>query len=167
MASAQQLAWLKTMVAPAQMTQRKYGVPSSVTLAQCILESAWGTSQLARRCKNYFGIKALPGEAYVQFTTREVVTGRSVAELARFAKYPSAIESFEAHGKLLSSSRRYELAMEFAHSAAAFCAGLQVGGYSTEPEYAHELMALIDQHGLEQYDIKPEPDDTAAVREAA
>lgn len=166
MASQLQMAWLKSMVAPAQMAQRKYGVPASVTLAQCILESAWGKSQLARRCKNYFGIKAVQGDAYEQFTTREVVSGRSVAELARFAKYPSAIESFEAHGHLLATAARYSLAMEFAHSAAAFCAGLQVGGYSTEPNYAHELMALIDQYKLEQYDVQPEPHEPATALDA-
>ena len=38
--------------------QRKYGVPASVTLAQGILESANGRSQLSRECKNHFGIKA-------------------------------------------------------------------------------------------------------------
>ena len=41
--------------------QRKYGVPASVTLAQGILESANGRSQLSRECNNHFGIKAGPG----------------------------------------------------------------------------------------------------------
>ncbi len=165
MASKLQLAWLKTMVAPAQMTQRKHGVPASVTLAQCILESAWGTSQLARRCNNYFGIKAVAGQPYEQFTTREVVTGRSVSELARFAKYPSVIESFEAHARLLSA--HYPTAMKYVDDMASFCAGLKLDGYSTEPTYAFELTNLIYQFALEQYDTPPQPDEPAAAKEAA
>ena len=37
---------------------RRYGIPASVTLAQGILESASGQSQLARNENNHFGIKA-------------------------------------------------------------------------------------------------------------
>lgn len=40
--------------------QVKYGIPSSVTLAQMALESTWGTSRLAREDNNYFGIKKGP-----------------------------------------------------------------------------------------------------------
>lgn len=44
--------------AMAQM--RRYGIPASVTLAQGILESANGQSQLAQNENNHFGIKATP-----------------------------------------------------------------------------------------------------------
>lgn len=167
MASQLQLAWLQSMVAPAQIAQRKWDVPASVTLAQAILESAWGQSQLARRCNNYFGIKALPGEAYEEFTTREVVTGRSVSELARFAKYPSAIESFDAHGRLLATLPRYSAAMAHKDDPAAFTIHLADCGYSTEPLYGTRLYELILQLDLEQYDTPPQPDEPAAAQEAA
>jgi flagellum-specific peptidoglycan hydrolase FlgJ len=167
MASQLQLAWLQSMVAPAQIAQRKWGVPASVTLAQAILESAWGQSQLARRCNNFFGIKALPGEAYEEFTTREVVTGRSVNELARFAKYPSAIESFDAHGRLLATLPRYVPAMKLRHAPYAFGWALGGSGYSTEPNYGSRLGDLIEQFDLEQYDTPPQPDEPAAAKEAA
>ena len=39
---------------------RRYGIPASVTLAQGILESSNGQSQLARNENNHFGIKATP-----------------------------------------------------------------------------------------------------------
>jgi len=159
------MAWLRSMVASAQVTERKYGVLASVTLAQCILESGWGKSQLARRCNNYFGIKALPGEPYEQFTTREVVAGRSVNELARFAKYPSAIESFEAHARLLST--HYPAAMRYGSDPRAFCLALEQEGYATEPEYSALLYRLIEQLDLVQYDAVPEPDGPASAKEAA
>ena len=166
MATATQLAWLKTMVAPAQLSQAKWGVPASVTLAQCILESAWGTSQLARRANNYFGVKASPGDGYCEFTTREVVQGRSVQELARFAKYPSAIESFDAHARLLASTERYRPCMQFAGNCAQFAISLKLCGYSTEPAYPQRLGELGLQLNLTQYD-NPSPDGPATIQEEA
>ena len=168
MATELQLAWLKTVVTPAQMSAREYGVPASVTLAQCILESAWGSSQLARRYNNYFGIKALPGQPYIEFATDEVVASRTVRELARFTKYPSAIECFEAHARLLATAERYAPAMRHTSDVAGFCAALRMCGYSTEPTYAFRLISLIDEFDLEQYDLPLPPDAPAqAVEEAA
>lgn len=152
------------MVVPAQLAQRKWKTLASVTLAQCILESAWGQSQLARRANNYFGVKALPNAAYMEFSTREVVTGRSVMELAKFAKYPSAIESFDAHAKLLATLSRYQPCMRAAAlgNAHSVCVQLQLDGYSTNPDYAAQLTALIQQHNLTQYDLTPLPEAPAA-----
>src|SRR5581483_6439283 len=48
-----------SLIDGAQQSQRITGVPTSVTIAQAILETYWGTSQLARQANNYFGIKAL------------------------------------------------------------------------------------------------------------
>lgn len=167
MATKLQLAWLKTMVAPAQMSQAKWGVPASVTLAQCILESGWGQSQLAQRYSNFFGIKAGTDSAYVEFPTSEVVAGRTVRELARFAKYSSAIESFDAHARLLSTADRYASAMRHVDDPPAFCAALRICGYSTEPDYAFRLISLMNEYDLEQYDIPRPPDEPAAQQEAA
>jgi len=165
MATATQLAWLKTMVVPAQLTQAKWGVPASVTLAQCILESGWGQSQLALLCHNFFGVKAVSGQAYEQFPTREVVKGRSVMELASFAQYACPLDSFDAHAALLAKSSRYAPAMRHTGDPSAFASALRVCGYSTEPGYALSLVELIQEFGLEQYDTLP-PDDPA-VQEAA
>lgn len=166
MASATQLAWLKTMVAPAQLSQRQYRIPASVTLAQAILESSWGTSQLARRCNNYFGIKALPGQEYGEFPTHEVVQGRTVAEMAAFARYPSAIESFAAHARLLAEDPRYAPAMRHVDDPLAFAVAIRVCGYSTNGTYSLLLSQLIDDYKLEQYDL-PDPPQGAAGMAAA
>ena len=166
MATKLQLGWLKSVVTPAQLTQRRYGIPASVTLAQCILESSWGDSQLARRANNYFGVKAIQGDSYMEFSTREVVSGRSVQELAKFARYPSAIESFEAHARLLSKIGRYKPAIAKLPDLESFCQQLQVCGYSTNPDYGHQLIDLVDYYELRQYDFQPQPDQPAA-QEAA
>lgn len=166
MASKVQLAALKGVVTPAQLTQRIYGVPASVTLAQWWFESTQGTSQLARRCNNFFGIKALQGEDYMEFPTHEVIKGRTVVELADFARYPSAIESFQAHGKLLSTITRYQPAMKALPDVDAFCDLLHQCGYSTTPDYGHQLVMEIDYLKLRQYDITP-PTEPAKAQEAA
>lgn len=162
-----QLAWLKSMVAPAQTSARVWGVPASVTLAQCILESAWGTSQLARQANNYFGIKAVQGQAYVELPTHEVVKGRTVAELAEFAKYGTVLDCFAAHAHLLAALPRYAPAMAHKGDPFAFAQLLQTCGYSTNPNYASGLRGLITEYELTQYDVLPSPETPAAMKEAA
>jgi flagellum-specific peptidoglycan hydrolase FlgJ len=153
------------MVPAAQTTARLWKVPASVTLAQCILESAWGTSQLATRARNYFGIKAKTGEPYIEFSTREVVTGRSVMEQANFARYGSAVDCFAAHAHLISSTPRYAPAMACFRDVYEFANRLQHCGYSTEPTYGDRLGELIRAYNLQQYDVPP-PDQPAAAKEA-
>lgn len=166
MASKIQLAALKNVVAPAQLSQHRYGVPASVTLVQWWFESAQGTSQLARRCNNFFGVKAIQGQDYMEFHTDEIVKTRTVVELAKFVRYPSAIESFQAHGKLLATLARYQPAMKALPDVDAFCNLLHQCGYSTTPDYGHRLILEIDYLKLRQYDITP-PTEPAKAQEAA
>jgi flagellum-specific peptidoglycan hydrolase FlgJ len=146
--------------APAAMaTQRQFGVPASITLAQAITESGWGRSELALQANNFFGIKAThlndPG-TYVEMPTDEYVKGVKVREPADFEKYISATESFKAHAQLLSQAVRYKPAMAVANDPDHFAIELQVCGYSTSPHYAVDLMILVREFDLQQYDVKPE-----------
>ena len=163
-----QLAWLKSMVLPAQTTARAWRVPASVTLAQCICESAWGTSQLSRQANNYFGIKAVAGAtAYVELPTHEVVAGKTVSEMAKFARFGTVVDCFAAHAHLLDTLPRYAPAMAHAGDPFAFARQLQLCGYSTNPDYAAELGQLIRHYNLQQYDVDPSPETPAAMKEAA
>lgn len=145
-----QMKWLQGMAPAAQTTARLWGVPASVTLAQCVLESAWGTSQLSRQANNYFGIKAVAGQDYAEFPTHEVVQGRTVTELAHFARFGSVMDCFAAHAHLLGSCSRYNVAR--GQDAAGWCRQLQSGGYSTSPTYAASLLSLIRSLGLDKFD---------------
>jgi flagellum-specific peptidoglycan hydrolase FlgJ len=160
MASEEQLSRLQAVVAAAQACARKWGVPSSVTLAQWIFESSWGTSQLALRGNNFFGVKysQLRGNAdYVEMPTAEYEAGRRVIVLAAFVKYPTAQDSFDDHGALLATSSRYAPAMAVKSNPTAFATQLKRCGYSTDPEYGNKLLCVIRQYGLAQYEIAPEP----------
>lgn len=167
MATQEQLDWLNSMAPAAQAAAAKYGVPASVTLAQAILESGWGQSRLTKLANNYFGIKAehlnTPG-TYVEFPTMEYEFGAKKTVTAGFEKYADAEACFAGHAELLSQATRYAPAMKAAKSPQAFALMLQKCGYSTSPNYAGMLIALIKEFDLTQYDAPLPP---AAEKEAA
>jgi flagellum-specific peptidoglycan hydrolase FlgJ len=158
------------MAAPAAMhSEAATGVPASITIAQAILESGWGCTGLARRANNFFGIKAahhVAPDSYIEMPTHEVVNGRTVEEEAEFMKYRSAADSFTAHGLLLSSASRYQPAMAVRDNPAQFAVALEQCGYSTNPNYATELMRLVREFDLAQYDteVKTQPAAPAEVK---
>jgi flagellum-specific peptidoglycan hydrolase FlgJ len=173
MTREQQQAWIEQQAPAALAAQRKWGVPASVTLAQAILESSdgagnWGGSKLAVQCCNFFGVKARPGEDYTEFLTTEFSNKPQAASnkpekqlvLARFRRYASVEESFDAHGRLLGSLARYRPAMAVAHDPIAFAEQLQRCGYSTNPKYAELLTSLICRFDLTRFDsdesLKPQ-----------
>ena len=168
MATQEQLDWLKSMAPAAQAADKKWGVPASVTLAQAILESAWGHSSLTRLTNNYFGIKAehlnVPG-SYMEFPTAEYEGGVKKQVTAGFEKYASAEACFVDHAKLLHDAPRYQPAMRAAKSPQAFAQMLKTCGYSTSPTYAPMLIALMKEFDLYQYDTPPLP--PAVEQEAA
>ena len=109
--------FIAACVEPAQTNQRRYGVPASVTIAQAILESAWGRSELAARANNYFGIKCSATTSPHQIgcvdrDTWEHIDGRDVTVTASFRRYASMTDSFLDHGLFLTKPR-------YAHAMAA------------------------------------------------
>lgn len=168
MATAEQMAALKAVVPAAQASQRKYGVPASISLAQWIFESSWGTSKLALTTHNYFGIKAehLGNPAtYVEFVTHEYVNGKLALKPAKFEKYFDAADSFDDHGHLLASALRYRPAMAVAALPNIFAFWLQKAGYSTAPDYSLKLIGAMRDYSLYQYDAPPA--DPAKAQEVA
>jgi flagellum-specific peptidoglycan hydrolase FlgJ len=151
---SEQIAFIKNVAGAAMLSQKKYGVPASITIAQAILESGWGFSGLAVKANNFFGVKARQGEDYAEFLTREVVKGKDETVSARFAKYASPAESFDAHGKLLASLPRYQPAMCECDDYLAFAMALQHCGYSTDPKYPSRLATLVKQFDLTRFDVK-------------
>lgn len=145
-------AFLQATALPAIATQREYGVPASITLAQAILESGWGETELARQANNYFGIKTRDPEQYVEFETAEYVKGQRVTVVANFARYATVDAGFLAHAQLLALAARYQPAMNVRRDPALFAEQLQKCGYSTNPNYAAELMQLVREFHLTQYD---------------
>jgi flagellum-specific peptidoglycan hydrolase FlgJ len=146
-------------VAPgARESQRKSGVPASVTLAQAILESDWGRSKLTREANNLFGIKALrePGTAGVyEIDTWEVYGGQNVTVLAAFKAYTSLADSIVDHGNWFNDNSRYRAALDVKDDPRAFAYAINEAGYATDPAYAPKLIGLMDKFNLYAYDVQP------------
>jgi flagellum-specific peptidoglycan hydrolase FlgJ len=131
------------------------GVPASVTIAQAILESYWGSSRLAQEANNYFGIKAQArgGSAgSIWFDVWEVIGGRSVMQSQAFRAYNTIAESFVDHGRFFVENARYGAAMAAKNDAQQFAREVNRAGYATDPAYASKLIGLMNRYDLYRYD---------------
>jgi flagellum-specific peptidoglycan hydrolase FlgJ len=147
--------FIKAILPAALSSQKATGVPASVTIAQAILESFWGSSRLSTEAHNYFGIKAdsKQGPAgVVWFDTWEVIGGRNLIQHAAFRAYHNAEESFIDHGKFFIENPRYAGAMAVRNDARAFARAINAAGYATDPAYSGKLIQLMDRYNLYQFD---------------
>jgi flagellum-specific peptidoglycan hydrolase FlgJ len=131
-------------------SQMRWRVPASVTIAQWVVESAWGAAVPAGS-NNPFGIKATADQPSVDGLTREVVNGQFVSTTAKFRAFSSVEEAFDEHGRLLATGAPYRAAMKNAKDANAFADALN-GVYATDPNYSFTLKWVIQTYGFERYD---------------
>ena len=125
----------------------RYGIPASITLAQGILESDSGNSNLARRSNNHFGIKCKKD------WKGERVYHTDDAPNECFRKYDTVEESYEDHAEFLDQSPRYDSL--FAYSTTdykSWARGLRAAGYATAPDYAQRLTKIIEDNKLYLFD---------------
>jgi hypothetical protein len=146
-----QQAFINEIAPGAVAAQRRYGVPASVTIAQAIVESGWGQSQLASHDHNLFGIKGTGPGGSVQEPSWEYLNGQSVQQTSSFRVYRSAAESIDDHGKLLATSGYYRRTMTYRRDPNAFASSL-TGVYATDPEYGTTLISLMRRYNLYRYD---------------
>jgi hypothetical protein len=124
----------------------RYRVPASITLAQGILESGAGSSELTRKGNNHFGIKCHDW------------TGRTIYhdddELQEcFRAYDNALQSYEDHCKFLRNGQRYRSLFSLPITDyKGWANGLKAAGYATNPRYASQLIGIIELYKLYQYD---------------
>jgi hypothetical protein len=149
MASATQ-SYVDQYAEYAMEQQRKYGIPASITLAQGIIESANGKSQLARNENNHFGVKATKawldaGGKYGLYTDD--------AKNEKFCSYASVGDSYEHHSKFLKNNSRYAACFKLSSDDyKGWANGLQRAGYATNKSYAQSLISVIERNGLDKYD---------------
>ena len=134
----------------AKENMRLYGIPASVTLAQGILESANGGSELARLGNNHFGIKASSswlkgGGEYLVYTDDRPDE--------KFCKYATVAESYEHHSKILRNNSRYADCFKLApDDYKGWCEGIDKAGYASGGNYAATLQRIIEANHLDRYD---------------
>ncbi|MER9702220.1 glucosaminidase domain-containing protein [Mesorhizobium sp. M0133] len=145
------------VIKAAQASQRLWGVPASVTLAQWALESAYG-SRMPAGSNNPFGIKARGDQPSVMALTTEVIHGKSVKVNAAFRVFDSLEEAFSQHGKLLGSAGVYANARKFINSPDRFADAL-TGVYATDPNYGELLKSIMRKNNLYSFDVRGDASD--------
>lgn len=148
--------FIKQVAPEAQAMQNSYHVYASITIAQAILESQWGTSQLASQYHNLFGIKGTDPNNSKVLTTKEYLNGRWVVTKARFKVYDNWSDSIKDHTQLMLSGtdtnkENYQPVVQ-ARSYQQAARALQKAGYATDPNYAQKLISVIQTYKLYNYD---------------
>ncbi len=127
---------------------KRSGVPASITLAQGILETENGNSELVKKSNNHFGIKCK------STWTGESVTHDDDANGECFRAYTNANESYRAHSDFLKANKRYSALFNLDPADyAGWAKGLKKAGYATNPRYPDLLIKYIEQYDLQQYTL--------------
>lgn len=158
-AFAQRVTWNKVYsdyfdkwgeVAVQQMVQ--YRIPASITLAQGVLESGAGRSELARKANNHFGIKCNGWTGRKSYHDDDE-RGEC------FRAYDNAYQSYVDHSVFLTTSQRYRRLFDLKRTDyKGWAHGLKACGYATSPTYATRLIEIIETYKLHRYDTGKEFD---------
>ena len=144
-------AYLEKYAAFAVEEMQRSGVPASITLAQGMLESSYGRSELAVKANNHFGIqchKDWKGKRYEHM---------DAGELREFRKYKSVLDSYGDHSDFLVNGKRYAALFALDRSDyKGWAHGLKLAGYAEDPEYAAKLIRVIEMYRLYEYDRMPQ-----------
>lgn len=131
----------------AMQEMRDYKIPASITLAQGILESNSGRSELAVNARNHFGIKChkeWDGATYLYDDD---------AKNECFRVYANPEESFRDHSIFLTTRDRYSLLFDLnIKDYEGWAKGLKAAGYATDKNYPTRLIDLINRYQLFKYD---------------
>lgn len=145
------LAWAVPL---AQAEARRSGIPVHLTLAQGIVESASGTSILATKGHNYFGIKGdYLGQSIVK-NTGEVYNGQAVRINAAFRAYPDRETGFRDHSNFLRRPHYSKVWYQTNPQLSTY--EVAAAGYATAMDYQQTLLKYIRLHDLTQYDVTME-----------
>ena len=125
----------------------QFGIPASITMAQAIIESRSGTSILAVKNNNHFGIKCFSKTCPKGHCSN--YTDDSHKDF--FLKFNSAWESFRAHSKLLVKNG-YKDAAKGNTNYAVWAKVLRERGYATDLNYNKKLIAIIKRYELDRLD---------------
>ena len=141
-----QQSYIDTYSRTAVAEMYRSGVPASITLAQGMLESANGQSELAVRGNNHFGIKCHDWAGKKMYYDDD-----RAGEC--FRVYASAWESFRDHSDFLRYRDRYKSLFELdITDYKGWAYGLKRAGYATDPAYPRKLIKLIEDYRLDRYD---------------
>lgn len=123
------------------------GIPASIKVAQGILESGFGNSDLAVEANNHFGIKCHTGWQGPTFHKDDDAKDEC------FRKYSDPLQSFRDHSEFLQTRERYAFLFKLdPQDYKAWAEGLRKAGYATNPQYPQLLIRVIEENRLFELD---------------
>jgi len=128
---------------------KRMGVPAAITLAQGLLETENGNSDLVKASNNHFGIKCK------STWTAETVSHDDDAPGECFRKYKSPEDSYRDHSNFLRGNSRYDFLFQLDPADyKGWAYGLRKAGYATNPRYPEILIKNIEDNNLQQYTLE-------------
>ncbi len=144
---------------------QRTGVPASITLAQAVVESGAGTSELALNAKNHFGIKArnnwTGGVYYIKDDDKDA-QGNVVP--SPFRLYTSIEDSYKDHSDFLKANKRYDICFAVTPPTdyKTWARKLLEAGYATAPNYPDILIYVVETYELYKFDSGVQPNQPVA-----
>ena len=141
------LAYIRKYAPIAVHEMHQYKIPASITLAQGILESGKGKSQLALKSNNHFGIKC-----HTKWTGERVYHDDDEKGEC-FRKYKFVATSYNDHSLFLSQRGRYAFLFDYnIKNYKKWAYGLRKAGYATDRKYPSKLLKIIEDYQLYEFD---------------
>ena len=138
--------YIKKYGAMAIHEMENYKIPASITLAQGLLESRFGTSILTTKANNHFGIKCHKWEGGKVYHDDD-------EKGECFRKYEHAESSYRDHSLFLYQKKRYADLFRLApNDYKGWAEGLKKAGYATDKKYPDKLISLIEEYELYFFD---------------
>ncbi len=141
----------------AQMEMHRTGIPASIKLAQALLESSWGQSDLATKANNHFGIKCggnWNGKTFYKHDDDYDNDGQLLESC--FRVFSNAQESFQNHSDFLTDPKkanRYGFLFQYPTTDfVSWAHGLHLAGYATDNKYPKKLIEIIEKYKLHELD---------------
>ena len=173
-------AFIEYIGSLAKADMKKTGVLASVTIAQAILESAWGQSELSLKANNLFGMKASlsgntwdsdwDGKIYAKRSNEEDEDGNVTSVLSDFRAYDTVEASIKDHSDYLTGAKNgSSLRYDGLKNEKDYRKAIQIikdGGYATDSKYVDKVCNIIEENNLDVFDSEYDPIDITDIAES-
>lgn len=153
--------FIKKIAAYIKKYAPSYGIKVySPIIAQAILESAYGTSELAVNAHNYFGLKYREGRCktcigvYTKVGTEQNPDGSYVSSSMEWCKFKDMENGVIGYFDFINISNYSNL--KGVTEPRKYLEYIKADGYATSLDYVDNLMSVIENWSLTDYDEKEE-----------
>lgn len=155
--------FIKQIAALVKKYAPSYGIKVySPIIAQAILESAYGTSELAVKACNFFGLKYREGRCktcigiYDKVGSEQNKDGSYTSSAMKWCKFKSMEDGVIGYFDFINISNYSNL--KGVTDPRRYLENIKADGYATSLNYVDNLMRVIEDWSLTDYDKKEEKD---------